>query len=782
MKRVLINSVNPTEWRVALTDDRVLYDLDIELLDQQKITANIYKARVSRIEPSLEAAFVDYGGNRHGFLSIKDIAPEYFPKGEVDRQLSIKDVLHEGQDLIVQVDKEERGNKGAALTTCISLAGSYLVLMPNNPRAGGISRRIEGEERDELRNTLAALKMEEGMGVIIRTAGMGKRPEELQWDLDALMETWREIKTASATEGKKPFLIHQESNAIIRAMRDYLRPEISEIVVDSEQVFNELKQYLARVRPTFVDKVKLHQQPPSLFSFYQIESQAETAFQREVRLPSGGAIVIDQTEALLAVDVNSSRATKGSDIEETALNTNLEAANEIARQLRLRDMGGLIIIDFIDMLAGQNRRAVEKNLQQALSKDRARVQVGTISRFGLLEMSRQRLQSSQRDAQQLLCSHCHGQGSIRGATALSASLLRLLEERATQDTTAQLQLQVPTEIATYLLNEKRQAIIDIENNHNISILVIANPHFEIPTYEIKTVTVHEYAMGTAKDMSHKMVKQPSLRLVEEQPRTAVKREEPAVKTRLPDKPAPQLRKRKKKAQPSILKRLMRAILGDSGEKGSGNQSKKTTNRRTGSTASRSNQRRTRSTTTRTASGTRSRSSTTRRGSGQSTATRNPRSVSAATKSRTARQTTATKEDTQKGGQKSSSPNRRRRSSSSGSSRSQKSTQTATRTVNREIKQPDHITAMSASAPLVSTPPPAVDKALERAAPSISETVPLSQPTVAENKVTTTAAATADKKTTSKRRPLPPPRPSSLEEGGQLKQVETVDDANKPKDS
>jgi ribonuclease E len=432
MKRILINALQAEEIRVAMVDGQKLYDLDIESSDREQKKGNIYRAKISRIEPSLEAAFIDFGSERHGFLPLKEISPEYFYNTPAEgERAKIEKVLKEGQELIIQVEKEERGTKGAALTTYISLAGRYLVLMPNNPDAGGISRRIEGEDRAELRDKLANLTMTQGAGVIIRTAGVGRTVEELQWDLDYLDTAWQAIRKA-ALSGVAPFLIYQESNVIVRAIRDHLRQDIGEVLVDSEEVFDKVKDLIQQVMPSFGNKVKLYQDETPMFNRFQIEGQIESAFQREVRLPSGGAIVIDPTEALVSIDINSARATKGGDIEETALHTNLEAADEIARQLRLRDMGGLVVIDFIDMSANKNQKAVENRLKDALKPDRARVQIGRISRFGLLEMSRQRLRPSLGETSGVVCPRCHGQGSIRDVQSLALQILRLLEDEACQ--------------------------------------------------------------------------------------------------------------------------------------------------------------------------------------------------------------------------------------------------------------------------------------------------------------------------------------------------------------
>ncbi|EOW9379236.1 ribonuclease E [Vibrio cholerae] len=486
MKRMLINATQKEELRVALVDGQRLFDLDIESPGHESKKANIYKGRITRIEPSLEAAFVDYGAERHGFLPLKEIAREYFPDGysyQGRPNIKIKDVLNEGQEVIVQIEKEERGSKGAALTTFISLAGSYLVLMPNNPRAGGISRRIEGDERTELKSALSSLELPQGMGLIVRTAGVGKSAEELEWDLNVLLKHWSAIKQASDSN-PAPFLIHQESNVIVRAIRDYLRRDIGEILIDSNSIYERALEHIRLVRPDFVNRVKKYEGEVPLFSHFQIESQIESAFQREVRLPSGGSIVIDPTEALTSIDINSARATKGGDIEETALNTNLEAADEIARQLRLRDLGGLVVIDFIDMTPVRHQREVENRLREAVRVDRARVQIGRISRFGLLEMSRQRLSPSLAEASHHICPRCKGTGVIRDNESLALSVLRLIEEEALKDNTSQVLAVVPVSIASYLLNEKRRSINHIEKAQQVRITIVPNSDMETPHFEV----------------------------------------------------------------------------------------------------------------------------------------------------------------------------------------------------------------------------------------------------------------------------------------------------------
>ncbi|RRZ87248.1 ribonuclease E [Erwinia sp. 198] len=489
MKRMLINATQQEELRVALVDGQRLYDLDIESPGHEQKKANIYKGKITRIEPSLEAAFVDYGAERHGFLPLKEISRENFPANYSSHgRPNIKDVLREGQEVIVQIDKEERGNKGAALTTFISLAGSYLVLMPNNPRAGGISRRIEGDDRTELKEALSALDLPEGMGLIVRTAGVGKSAEALQWDLSFRMKHWEAIKKA-ADSRPAPFLIHQESNVIVRAFRDYLRQDIGEILIDNPKVLELARQHIAALgRPDFSSKIKLYTGEIPLFSHYQIESQIESAFQREVRLPSGGSIVIDSTEALTAIDINSARATRGGDIEETAFNTNLEAADEIARQLRLRDLGGLIVIDFIDMTPVRHQRAVENRLREAVRQDRARIQISHISRFGLLEMSRQRLSPSLGESSHHVCPRCSGTGTIRDNESLSLSILRLIEEEALKENTKEVHAIVPVQIASYLLNEKREAVSAIEKRQGgVRAIIVPNDQMQTPHYSVLRV-------------------------------------------------------------------------------------------------------------------------------------------------------------------------------------------------------------------------------------------------------------------------------------------------------
>src|SRR5690554_4598971 len=534
MKRMLINATQTEELRVALVDGQKLFDLDIESGIREQKKSNVYKGKITRIEPSLEAAFVDFGADRHGFLPLKEIVRDYFVKDPGPGRVSIKEVLKEGQEIIVQVDKEERGNKGAALTTQISLAGRYLVLMPNNPRAGGISRRIEGEERNELREALNGLNAPADMGLIVRTAGLGRSSEELQWDLDYRIQLWTAIKEASQ-DRPAPFLIYQESNVIIRAIRDYLRQDIGEVLIDSLEAHEEALAFIQQVMPQYASKIKLYQDSVPLFNRFQIESQIETAFQREVKLPSGGSIVIDPTEALVSIDINSARATKGGDIEETALQTNLEAAEEIARQLRLRDIGGLIVIDFIDMTPAKNQRAVEDRMRECLEADRARVQVGRISRFGLLEMSRQRLRPSLDESSGGVCPRCKGQGIIRDVESLSLAILRLIEEEALKDRTAEVRAQVPSQVAAFLLNEKRNAITKIELRTRVRIFILPDDHLETPHFDVQRLRddspeaqsgQSSYEMAT-EDVDDSQVTASTTR--------ALVREEAAVKTSARDK-------------------------------------------------------------------------------------------------------------------------------------------------------------------------------------------------------------------------------------------------------
>ena len=561
MKRMLINATQPEELRVALVDGQRLYDLDIESGAREQKKANIYKGRITRVEPSLEAAFVDFGSDRHGFLPLKEISREYFSK-QPEGRVNIKEVLREGQEVIVQVDKEERGNKGAALTTFISLAGRYLVLMPNNPRAGGISRRIEGDERNDLREAINSLNVPADMGMIVRTAGLGRSAEELQWDLDYLLQLWSAIKGASQ-ERNAPFLIYQESNVIIRAIRDYLRQDIGEVLIDSEEVKEEALNFISQVMPQYASKVKLYEDSVPLFNRFQIESQIETAFEREVKLPSGGSIVIDHTEALVSVDINSSRATKGSDIEETALQTNLEAAEEIARQLRLRDIGGLIVIDFIDMTPAKNQRAVEERVKESLEADRARVQVGRISRFGLLEMSRQRLRPSLGETSGIVCPRCNGRGTIRDVESLSLSVLRLIEEEALKDRTAEVRAHVPIAVATFLLNEKRDVLAKTEARTKVRLLILPSEHMETPHFDVQRLRDdHEAVLNgeSSYTMSTDVVADEPVPVSQTK---AIVRQEAAVKTIAPSRPAPTpiaATQAIQETQPGLFKGLIKSLV------------------------------------------------------------------------------------------------------------------------------------------------------------------------------------------------------------------------------
>jgi len=548
MSKILINATQTEELRVAIvSEDKKLDDLDNEHISVRSKTANIYNGIVVRREQSLGAAFVNYGSERHGFLPIKEIDKAYFVQETKENysKININDVIREGQKLLIQVDKDERGNKGAALTTFISLAGSYLVLMPNNPRAGGISRRIEGDEREDMRDVLSKLNIPEGMGVILRTAGVGKTIEELQWDLDSLVHCWNEILAASK-DRPAPCLILRENDVITRSVRDNLRKDTTEIIVDTLDVYNRIKEYIQKVRSDFSDRVQLYEGKMPLFSYFKIEQQIEVAYQRVVNLRSGGSIVIDRTEALVSIDVNSAKATGGKDIEETAFNTNIEAAEEIARQLRIRDIGGLIVIDFIDMVSIQHQRDVTNKLREALKFDRARVRVGNITKFGLLEMSRQRLRPPLVEAVQIPCPRCDGQGVIRATTSLALSIVRLLEEEATIEKTAQIQVHVPVELATYLLNEKRIEIIEIEKRHDVRILIIPNQHLKTPKYKIRRFNKNEIPSGRNIE-SYKLIEVPKVEIPSFNETTPKfkKLEEPAVTQGVSQAPAPKPQKSNK---------------------------------------------------------------------------------------------------------------------------------------------------------------------------------------------------------------------------------------------
>jgi ribonuclease E len=532
---MLINATQREELRVAIVEGQSLFDLDIEIPSKEQKKANIYKGRITRVEPSLEACFVEYGAERHGFLPLKEISKAYFPDGADPSRSGIRELVREGQELVVQVEKEERGTKGAALTTFISLAGRYLVLMPNNPRAGGVSRRIEGDERQNLKDTVDDLQVPDDMGMIVRTAGMGRDVEELQWDLDYLLQVWKSI--SEAAQGRSaPFLIYQESRLMIRALRDYLRADVGEILVDSEELYQEAREFMEQVMPANLRKLKRYNERVPLFSRFQIESQIENAFERHVRLPSGGSIVIDHTEALTSVDINSARATKGSDIEETAFNTNREAAIEIARQLRIRDLGGLIVIDFIDMENQRHQRDVEDALRDAMKSDRARVQLGRISRFGLLELSRQRLRPSLGEATQIMCPRCEGHGHIRGVESLSLSILRLIEEEAMKENSGQVLVQAPTDVANFLLNEKRHAINEIELRHETPVVVVADHNRETPQFEVRRIRVGE--IGEDSRASYLRISAPQPVLPPQAAAAAGAGEAPAVTRIVPSAPAP----------------------------------------------------------------------------------------------------------------------------------------------------------------------------------------------------------------------------------------------------
>ncbi len=508
---MLVNAIQEEELRVALVDGQKLYDLSIEIPSKEQRKSNIYKGRITRVEPSLEAAFVDYGALRHGFLPLKEVSKEYFRQqpGSGGR-VNIKEVLQEGQELIVQVEKEERGNKGAALTTFISLAGRFLVLMPNNPRAGGVSRRIEGEERDQTREAMNGLEIPEGMGAIVRTAGVGRSTEELQWDLNNLKAAWDAIVEANQTK-PAPFLIFQESDAVTRALRDYFSDDVGECLIDQAEAFQKAQEYMQRFMPPDAQrKLKIYQDPVPLFTRYQIESQIESAYSHKVTLPSGGSLVIDHTEALVSIDINSARSTRGGDIEATARNTNLEAAEEIARQLRLRDIGGLIVIDFIDMELPANQRAVEDMLRDAVKMDRARIQLGRLSRFGLLELSRQRLRPALSETTHINCPRCGGMGSIRGVESMSLALLRLIGEEARKERTGRVITQVPVDVATYLMNEKRDWLTQIELRDKVSLVIVPNPHMQTPAYAIRRIRDDEKDLPENATVSYHIAEQPAI--------------------------------------------------------------------------------------------------------------------------------------------------------------------------------------------------------------------------------------------------------------------------------
>jgi ribonuclease E len=586
---MLINATQEEELRVAMVDGQKLYDLDIESPSRAQRKANIYLGKITRVEPSLDAAFVNYGADRHGFLPLKEISKEYFVKEpQAGGRLNIREVLKEGQPIVVQVEKEERGNKGAALTTFISLAGRFIVLMPNNPRAGGVSRRITGEERDEIRDALRQLSIPDGMGCIVRTAGMGRSDEELNWDLDYLMGVWEAIQGA-VRDNPAPALIFQDSNAIIRAIRDHLSSETGEILIDDQGTFEDAGEFMAHAMPHNRNKLKFYDDSTPLFTRYQIESQIESAFAHSVTLPAGGSIVIDHTEALVSIDINSARATKGSDIEATALATNLEAADEIARQCRLRDLGGLLVIDFIDMGPSKNQREVENRLRDAVRPDRARVQIGRISRFGLLEMSRQRLRPSLGESAHQVCPRCNGIGNIRGVESLALSVLRLVGEEARKDQTAKVISQLPIDVATYLLNEKRDWIRHIEERNRMQVILVANPDLETPNYSIRRVRDDQTVLPENTGASYNLVSneealdETSLRLSTEQPKPEV----PAVQMTGPKTPAPPPKAKPEPQQPTarkpgLLRRIWVALVGEGTEETVEKRQEKQTKSRRGS--------------------------------------------------------------------------------------------------------------------------------------------------------------------------------------------------------
>jgi len=539
VKRMLFNATQQEELRVAIVEGQKLVDLDIESASREQRKSNIYKGIITRIEPSLEAAFVDYGEERHGFLPFKEVARSYFRSGVDVGRARIQDALNDGQDLIVQVEKDERGNKGAALTTFISLAGRYLVLMPNNPRGGGVSRRVEGEDRNELRDTIDQMVVPEGMSVIARTAAIGRSIEELQWDLNYLLQLWQAIDGAGKEPSQKPYLIYLESSLVIRAIRDYFQPDIGEILIDTDEIYEQAVAFMQTVMPANVGKVKLYRDDVPLFSRFQIEHQIESAYGRHVNLPSGGAIVIDHTEALVSIDVNSARATKGHDIEETAYRTNLEAAEEVARQLRLRDLGGLIVVDFIDMESQKNQREVENRFRDSLRHDRARVQIGKISRFGLMELSRQRLQPSLEETAHISCPRCGGTGFIRGTESTALHVLRIIQEEAMKENTGAVHAQVPVDVASFLLNEKRAEIQKLEARIKVNIVLVPNSHLETPHYKVQRLKHDELNQMEHVPTSYELVEQP------EEPKAPgkeadLKRERPqaAVQGIVPDQPAP----------------------------------------------------------------------------------------------------------------------------------------------------------------------------------------------------------------------------------------------------
>ena len=770
MKRMLINTTQPEELRVAMVDGQKLYDLDIEVPSRGQKKSNVYKGKITRIEPSLEAAFVEYGGNRHGFLPLKEIARSYFT--EEARQagggrLSIKDALREGQELVVQVEKEERGNKGAALTTFISLAGRYLVLMPNNPRAGGVSRRIQGDDRNLVREAMSNMIIPEDMGMIVRTAGIGRSGEELQWDLDYLVHLWSVIEQAAA-ERPAPFLVYQESNVIIRALRDYLRNDVTEILIDSQEVHEEAREFMERVMPHNLGKLKLYSDQVPLFSRFQIESQIESAFQREVRLPSGGAVVIDHTEALISIDVNSARATKGSDIEETALNTNLEAADEVARQLRIRDLGGLVVIDFIDMQPARNLREVENRLRDALKVDRARVQIGRISRFGLLEMSRQRLRPSLGESSQIVCPRCTGQGTIRGVESLSLSVLRIIEEEVMKENTQRVIAHVPVDVGTYLLNEKRDLLAELEARHKISVMLIPSPALETPNFDVQRVRADESAeiKGVA---SYDLQKAPEATVTPiTRAESTAAAEVPAVKSVKPAAPAPQQMPRTVAVvkKPGMLKRLFTALFGSGSSSQSRKQPSSSRSKPQGQRRSTTSGRRTSST---------SSTSSSRRSSGRRTDDRQvgTRSSRPSTRTQTGQQdTTVSKQSSQPKTAPPASnsaadddkqqvqPKRRSRRGRRGGRR-RSSSQNAEQAGNSQVNKPSGTTGQESAAidkqPSAAVPvgTAAVKSPSPATAPTDNTRAPTTQPATVEKPVTTANRDQGSSETTAAKDTRPP---------------------------
>ena len=563
MKRMLINATQEEELRMAMVDGQRLYDLNIELPASERKKANIYKGQITRIEPSLEAAFVNYGAERHGFLPLKEISPEYFVTDAGQGKPNIKEVLKEGQDIVVQIDKEERGNKGAALTTYVSLAGRFIVLKPNKSRSGGVSRRIVGEDRDLARQSMRDVEVPNGMSVILRTAGIDRNAEELEWDIENLLKVWEAIKKV-IVERPSPFLVYRESNAVVRALRDYLTNEIGEILIDDDATFEEAREFVEQVMPHNLRKLKHYTDSVPLFTRYQIESQIESAFAHLVNLPSGGSLVIDHTEALVSIDINSARATKGGDIEATALNTNLEAADEIARQLRLRDLGGLVVIDFIDMGPQKNQREVENRLREAVRQDRARVQLGKISRFGLLEMSRQRLRPSLGESSYLTCPRCSGIGNIRSVESLALAILRLIGEEARKERTAKVIAQLPVEVATYLLNEKRDWVQSLESRYGTQVILVANPALETPHYNVRRVRDDQVDLPENVGISYTLAEsedEPEITAAMQEKKQA---EIAAITTVVATTPAPPREEPKKEPRPGLFKRLA-AALGLAGE-------------------------------------------------------------------------------------------------------------------------------------------------------------------------------------------------------------------------